>query len=114
MIDLEDVAFDIIDPNDDPFGDKRQAAVVLLAKLCDNVRREDTAKIRALRIHRAEPHDRPSRTVQERQNAELHGLELAAMEIDPDAPKADCPICERSMPQHGLREHMAIVHSGRP
>ena len=78
----------------------------------DKALREAAAKIRALRAHRAEPLDNPSRVVWERQNAELHGLELAALEIDPDTPQAACPACGRTMPEYGLAEHR-ITHAPR-
>ena len=100
----------LADERADELIDRYQTA--LKAAHREKVLRETEAKIWALRVHRAEPLDNPSRVVWERQNAELHGLELAAMEIDPDTPQAACPACGRTMPEYGLAEHR-VTHAPR-
>jgi hypothetical protein len=92
------------------------ASLSALLRLREATLRAATAKIQALRDNRAAPGwlQRGDKLAWERRNAELHGLDLAAMEINPDTPQAQCPYCHRDMPQHGLHEHIAITHAGRP
>jgi hypothetical protein len=89
------------------------ASVAALIRLREATLRAATTRIQELRDHRAEAHHHADKPARERQNAELHGLDLAAMEINPDTPQAECPYCQRPMPRHGLHEHITIAHAGR-